>query len=128
MHATASARRERHFLARPNSVSEARQFVTDELVETKIDLADAALLTSEVATNAVRHAHTDFWLRIESRPSTVRIEIINDAPELLLIKKDPSLDGGRGLRILDRLAHCWGVESRSAEKVVWFELADSGGA
>lgn len=123
---TANARREKHFLARPNSVSEARQFVADELVETKIDLADAALLTSEVVTNAVRHAHTDFWLRIESRPSIVRIEIINDAPELLLIKKDPSLDGGRGLRILDRLAQCWGVESRSAEKVVWFELADGG--
>jgi hypothetical protein len=55
----------------------------------------------------------------------VRIEIINDAPELLLIKKDPSLDGGRGLRILDQLSQCWGVESRSNEKVVWFELAHS---
>lgn len=123
---TGNARRERQFLARPTSVPEARQFVVDELVDTKIDVGDVALLTSEVATNAVRHAHTDFRLRIESRPNGVRIEVINDAPELLLIKKDPSLDGGQGLRLLDRIAQCWGVESRSDEKVVWFELAPAG--
>jgi anti-sigma regulatory factor (Ser/Thr protein kinase) len=114
--------REKHLLARAESVREARQFVTDELADSIVNRDDAVLLTSEVATNAVRHAETDFRLRIEPRQDAVRIEVVNDAPELVLMMKDPSLDGGRGLRILDRLALRWGVESSSDEKVVWFEL------
>jgi hypothetical protein len=60
----------------------------------------------------------------------VRIEVINDAPELLLIKKDPSENGGRGLDILDGFAQDWGVETRSDQKIVWFELgqADNSGS
>jgi anti-sigma regulatory factor (Ser/Thr protein kinase) len=117
--------REQRFLACAESIGQARDFVTDALVGTEVDRDDAALLTSEVATNAVRHADTAFRLRIESHQDAVRIEVINDAPELLLMMHQPSVDGGRGLRILDDLAQSWGVETSSEEKVVWFELARS---
>jgi anti-sigma regulatory factor (Ser/Thr protein kinase) len=117
-----NARPEKSFLALPESVSEARQFVTDVLAASDVDCDDAALLTSEVASNAVRHANSDFRLRIHPGERAVRIEVINDAPEVLLIMRKPSVHGGYGLQILDRLAESWGVESTSEEKVVWFEL------
>jgi anti-sigma regulatory factor (Ser/Thr protein kinase) len=113
---------EKYFLARPQSVSEAREFVATALRGVAVDHDDAAILTSEVASNAVRHADSDFRIRIESTEDRVRIEVINDSPELLLIKKQPSRDGGWGLRLLDQLARDWGVEARPDEKTVWFEL------
>jgi anti-sigma regulatory factor (Ser/Thr protein kinase) len=119
---SASADAEKWFLARPESVTEARRFVTEVLADSDVDGGDAETLTAEVAANAVRHANTDFRVRIQCGPEGVRIEIVNDAPELLLIKKEPSIDGGRGLHILDRLAQDWGVESTPEEKVVWFEV------
>lgn len=61
-------------------------------------------------------------MRVQCRSGAVRIEIINDAPELLLIKQQPSTDGGRGLHILDELAQDWGVETHADHKIVWFEL------
>jgi hypothetical protein len=117
-----SAAAEKYFLALPESVSEARRFVTEVLADSNVDGADAESLTAEVAANAVRHANTDFRVRIQCRHGNVRVEIVNDAPELLLIKTEPSVDGGRGLHILDGLARDWGVETRPHEKVVWFEL------
>ena len=79
-------------------------------------------ISAEVATNAVLHANSDFRVRVQRRSGAVRIEIINDAPELLLIKQQPSTDGGRGLQILDKLAQDWAVETGADHKIVWFEL------
>jgi anti-sigma regulatory factor (Ser/Thr protein kinase) len=118
----ASTGPERYFPARPESVHEAREFVVSALAESEVDPDDVAVLTTEVATNAVLHANTDFRVRVEVRDEAVRIEVINDAPDLLLIRKEPSRDGGRGLRILDSLARDWGVEEHADDKVVWFEV------
>ena len=89
---------------------------------TGVDPSVVALLTSEIATNAVLHARSPYRVRVFERPEIVRVEIINDEPELLLAMKDPSEHGGRGLRIIDQLANDWGTESTRSDKIVWFEL------
>ena len=111
-------------VAGPGSVLAARQFVRSVAADVKVDQDNVALLTSELATNAVHHANSEFSVRVRHRPGIIRVEVVNDAPDLLLIKKEPSKGGGRGLHMLDQLASDWGVESDSDHKVVWFELEE----
>jgi hypothetical protein len=51
-----------------------------------------------------------------------RVEVVNDAPEMLAALREPSAGSGRGLHIVDALASRWGTEALDREKVVWFEL------
>jgi anti-sigma regulatory factor (Ser/Thr protein kinase) len=113
---------ERTFDSHVHSVREARHFAEAAVLGTGADPATTALLTSEIATNAVLHARTPFRVRVIEVSDHVRVEISNDEPELLLAMKDPSEHGGRGLRIVDQLANHWGAESSRGDKVVWFEL------
>ena len=113
---------ERTFDSRVDSVREARHFAEAVVLGTGADPATTALLTSEIATNAVLHARTPFRVRVIEGSDHVRVEISNDEPELLLAMKDASEHGGRGLRIVDQLASHWGAESSRGDKVVWFEL------
>ena len=115
--------RSRNFDARPESVRAARRFVVSVLRETSADPEVAELLTSELATNAVVHARTGFAVRVRTADSGVRVEIVNDEPELLASLRDPDERGGRGLRIIESLAARWGTESDPGHKIVWFELA-----
>ena len=51
-----------------------------------------------------------------------RVEVVNDAPEMIVSLKDPSDESGRGLHIVNALALRWGTDVMEREKVVWFEL------
>jgi anti-sigma regulatory factor (Ser/Thr protein kinase) len=110
------------FDARPESVRAARRFVESVLAETGADAETAALLTSELATNAVIHADSTFEVRIRIADSRVRVAIVNDEPELLASLREPDERGGRGLRLVESLAVRWGTESDRSHKIVWFEL------
>jgi len=116
---------ERGFSPHPTSVGLARAFVADALAPTGVDAEVVRLLTSELATNAVLHARTPFRVRLRADPNVVRVEVINDEPELLLAMVEPSERGGRGLRLVKGLADDWGAESSRDEKVVWFEVPAS---
>lgn len=119
---------ERGFPADPASVRRARTFVADALSgAADADVAVVRLLTSELATNAVKHAETGFRVRVRTDPELVRVEVINSEPELLLAMREPSEHGGRGLRLVQGLAVDWGAESSRDDKVVWFEVPASGG-
>ncbi|NHC15386.1 SpoIIE family protein phosphatase [Motilibacter deserti] len=114
----------------PESVARARrrtrEFVAAATARTDPD-ADAAevaaLLVSEVVTNAVVHARTSAGLRIELADDRARIEV-GDASPLAPVRREADSDelGGRGLLLLDRLAAAWGVEQSAEGKVVWFEV------
>jgi anti-sigma regulatory factor (Ser/Thr protein kinase) len=119
---------ERGFPAEPQSVRGARTFVADALATTDVDVEVLRLLTSELATNAVLHADSSFSVRVRTTPNVVRVEIVNDEPELLLAIREPSEHGGRGLRLVSDLSLDWGTESSRDEKVVWFEIPASTGA
>jgi len=82
----------------------------------------AELLTSELVTNAVRHAASEIMLRVEVDDLRVRVEVTDTSAAMPRIRETPDV-GGYGLRIVDELATRWGVESIPDDgKTVWFEL------
>lgn len=84
------------------------------------------LLVSELVTNAVRHARGDIEVRIGPIRDRIRVGI-GDASTTRPAVRDPNLEGGHGLRLVESLADRWGVDHRPAGKTVWFELLAAGG-
>lgn len=122
------------FPAEPQSVPDARRYVTDLLDVGLIGQVPpqlcqtAALLVSELATNAVLHAGVrSFVVEVEFFPAEGRLWVgVTDTGVGQPIKRAPSVTGehGRGLLLVSRLADQWGARRRRAtgEKTVWFEL------
>jgi anti-sigma regulatory factor (Ser/Thr protein kinase) len=104
-------------------VREVRSFVWELARDAGADADAAALLSSELATNAVVHANTTFEVRAAQDAEVFRVEFVNDSPEMIAALREPSEQGGRGLHIVDTLARAWGTEVMDGQKVVWFELA-----
>ena len=108
----------------------ARLYVRDVLQYWRLalpghDVIDRAeLLADELVTNAVVHARTLMRLRLELRGDILRIAVHDASPRLLrLVPDDPDDEGGRGLRLVERLATSWGVSRRpDGGKVVWCVL------
>ena len=69
-----------------------------------------------------RHARTSYEVRMDNHAGVLRVEVVNDAPELLLAMRAPTAEGGRGLAIVENVSQDWGTLSHGGEKVVWFEL------
>jgi len=89
-------------------------------------VSDVELLTSEVVSNAVRHANLDpsqeIVLRIVS-DGYVRVEVADPGPPFEAQRRGPgSGSSGWGLFLVDALATSWGVEPEGRGKKVWFEL------
>ena len=109
------------------SVAAARQFVTETLVgagATSV-LDEARLLVSELATNAVLHAETDFSVSIHVSAGRIYVEVRDGDPVELDVDRPepPALAlGGHGLRIVGRLAGSWGTRTEEHGKVVWFSV------
>jgi anti-sigma regulatory factor (Ser/Thr protein kinase) len=85
----------------------------------------AALLVSELASNAIRHAHSPFLLRAERTPSGVRVEVADENPSPpVVLQPQPWETTGRGMLLVSGLADNWGTEQTPGDgKTVWFELA-----
>ena len=115
----------RTFASQLESVREARSFIRDCLRDTTADVDNAVLLASELATNAVIHANSGYQIDIRRSTASIRVELLNDEPEILPMLTEPTEDGGRGLRLVEALASSWGMESDSDHKMVWFELQDT---
>jgi anti-sigma regulatory factor (Ser/Thr protein kinase) len=114
----------RGFRCRPEAVTAARGFVRDVLRGQTSDVLEAAeLMTSELATNCVRHAHTDFEVAIHSK-GQIRVEVRDTGPgrprRLSPASREPS---GRGLLIVEAMSDSWGVTSNAEGKTVWFTVA-----
>jgi anti-sigma regulatory factor (Ser/Thr protein kinase) len=83
----------------------------------------AAVLTSEVVTNAVLHGNGRITLGIQVDSHCCRVEVGDDALSAPRIRGvDESAEGGRGMLIVDALASDWGVSDRPVGKTVWFEV------
>ncbi len=116
----------RRFAAEPASVLSVRQFVRGALVALDPEaVEDGILLVSEVATNVVQHARTDYEVRVIRRGGWARIEVA-DGSGVIPAVRDLAVDAdrGRGLMLLKRLASAWGIEERPDGKCVWFELQE----
>jgi anti-sigma regulatory factor (Ser/Thr protein kinase) len=82
-----------------------------------------SLLVSELATNCVRHAHTDFTMTIERTGRQVWVDVADRGTGRIAPRHAKPTDySGRGLRIVDRLSDTWGItECTDGEgKSVWF--------
>ena len=121
--------RSRRFPETTASVPVARQFVAEALSALEPEVGEmAALLVSELATNAVVHATSDFavTVRYPTPRGRVRVEVVDGVPgEPTPLRPPPTALHGRGLLLVASLADEWGVEETDNEvgKTIWFELA-----
>ena len=82
--------------------------------------ADAALLVSELVTNAVIHGIGTISLRIDVEPDGLRVEVADEGEVEVAPSPTAGARGGWGLRIVDLLADDWGVLKGSTK--VWFRV------
>jgi anti-sigma regulatory factor (Ser/Thr protein kinase) len=111
----------------PASVGEARRFTIETLSGWRRDdiAITAALLVTELVTNAILHARTVVYLRLERQEHAVRVEVRDGSPARPALRHH-SLDSttGRGLALVARLARTWGVDvaASGAGKTVWVNI------
>ncbi|HEX4128316.1 MAG TPA: SpoIIE family protein phosphatase [Acidimicrobiales bacterium] len=102
----------------------ARHWVSAHLRDLPAEVTGcAALLTSELITNAVLHAATPMCITLHTLPDRIRIDVADGNPAFPSIKeygKDAAT--GRGLTLFNTLASNWGVQAVDGGKIVWFEL------
>ncbi len=116
----------------PESATVARWLVTDLLRESvEEDTQDtAALLTTELVSNAIRHTRDELVLTVRLAGGRLRVGVSDSShrrPQLVQVgKRDTS---GRGLHLVEALAERWGIEpdERGLGKTVWFELPAASG-
>jgi len=112
------------------SPAQARRFVIDTLAAWGcVDRLDvAALIATELATNAVLHAQTDFTVTVSHAPEgTIRIAVRDASPVRPRPRRAGPFDGsGRGLPLVGALAAVWGTDPLPGGKVVWAELGPAG--
>jgi anti-sigma regulatory factor (Ser/Thr protein kinase) len=109
------------------SVKLARQFVAEH-VQHAFAAEAATLMVSELATNCVRHARSDFTITINTdAPTSVRVEVSDlgrgdNQPRVR--HPGPSEATGRGLQVVSSLADEWGTAvNESGGHTVWFTLS-----
>ena len=86
------------------------------------DLVDRArLLTSELVTNALMYGEGELEMRVRCSADQVLVEVLDQSPEEpQLLPVEPDRAGGNGLRLVQALAHQWGVSRLPKAKSVWF--------
>ncbi|WP_369373290.1 ATP-binding protein [Streptomyces sp. cg36] len=85
---------------------------------------DVLLLVSEVVTNACLHTGGPEELVLRHRAGVLRAEVRDPSPVVPARRpRAPSLPGGHGLMVLDRLAERWGSVPEGTGKVVWLEVS-----
>jgi anti-sigma regulatory factor (Ser/Thr protein kinase) len=113
--------------ATARSVTAARRFVLDALSNWHLEsFADtAALLTSEVVTNAVLHARTPVELVVRREKKGISVEVSDGSRRTPQERNAaPEATNGRGLALLAQLATTWDVQLRRTGKTVRFTVTD----
>ncbi|WP_208029708.1 ATP-binding protein [Rhabdothermincola sediminis] len=107
------------------SVGQARAFVVSALGLAGGTASTVALLTSELASNAVLHARTRFTITVERFADHVRVGVGDTHRGLPVFRgrQASDLDSGRGLVVVHGLARRWGMQVDGDGKEVWFEVA-----
>lgn len=129
--------------ATPNAVSWARRHSVDALQRWRLPVEAievARLLTSEVTTNAIRHARPTTPANIDSAKSAdpgtivlrlwptergVVISVTDCDPQPPTPRtSDNGATGGRGLLLTEAMANCWGYYPTQLHpgKIVWAEV------
>lgn len=84
------------------------------------------LLANELATNAIRHSGSELFGLIVTRTATgLRVAVVDEGRTGFPQLRGEILDAeaGRGLRLIDALAHRWGIVRQPGIGVaVWFDV------
>jgi anti-sigma regulatory factor (Ser/Thr protein kinase) len=79
----------------------------------------AVLLTSELAANAVLHAHSTFQVAMEPRPPNLLVEVSDQSSAVPVPASAlPQSENGRGLILVEALAGRWGTRLLNGGKAV----------
>ncbi len=114
-----------------SSVGVARGRLVSDLIAAGIRgsaITDAALVLSELLSNALRHATPLPGSRLRVAwildAGGVRVSVRDGGAQTRpeLGEPDPSTTGGRGLRIVDKLSQCWGTYGDDEGTTVWAEV------
>ena len=119
---------ERALPAGPVAVGEARRLVRDQLAESLPGdaVAEIELLTSELVSNAIRHARIGdgtIGLNIAVGPRTIRVSVVDGGAGFEptnLVRSSGDEEGGWGLFLVEEMSDRWG--SRKDPHLVWFEI------
>lgn len=111
--------------ADPASAGFARRFVRGRLREWGAHHLEepAALLVTELVTNAVLHARSESVLTVIYDEGVLRVEVADGSmagPQRRWYAYDAAT--GRGLLIVEALSTAWGTIATEEGKAVWFEL------
>ncbi len=113
----------------PRGARLARLLATEQLRSWGLPLDPARQSVAELASNAAAHGRVpgrDFRLSLYVIGDTLRIEVTDTRAERLPSPRTPAPDAesGRGLLLVEALAHRWGVaEGRFPRKTVWAEVS-----
>jgi hypothetical protein len=116
----------RAFPASVHSPREARRFVLETLQGRAAEklARDAAIVATELATNAVLHARTAFTVAVSSVADAVRVSVRDASPLHGSQQRTPmAVSPSHGLGVVALVAASWGVDLLGdAGKEVWAEL------
>lgn len=115
-----------HFPGMPTAVREARYIVSQTMrAWRRAELAaTAALIVSELASNAVQHAESAFTVSLARTGRAVRIAVGDTHPSAPHEQRSVQADQphGRGLQLIGRLSSRWGHDVVAGGKLVWAEI------
>ena len=104
----------------------ARRFATRTLASWGAEQLedDVRVVASELATNALLHARTDFTLGLVLDGDRLRLTLADGSTVQPRMRRFDSTESttGRGLRMVAELAQAWGVEKDGVGKAVWCEF------
>ncbi|MFE3741124.1 SpoIIE family protein phosphatase [Streptomyces sp. NPDC059134] len=109
--------------ADPAEVARTRAYVTEQLRDWRLEDVTFAteLITSELVTNAIRHATPPIQLRLIHDLSLI-CEVSDSSTTVPHLRRARAFDeGGRGLLLVAQLTQRWGSRHNPTGKTIWAE-------
>lgn len=104
----------------PAAITRARRLVVEQLRRWRCaDTDDAALVFSELVTNAVIHAAGAVRITVTRDGEHVRIDVHDNRSGRPNLRADGTNPGGLGLHIVAQLSERWGSHPTPTGKLVW---------
>lgn len=125
-HGPGRGRRALHLARDRSAAAEARAFAQATLDSWHADAAvlhDALVVVSELVSNAIEHGGGDPVLELHRHGDRVLVRVSDDDPRVPRVQQfDLTARRGRGLMIVQAMAHRWGHEQDAGRKWVWAEM------
>jgi hypothetical protein len=116
-------------MAAPCAVAGNRRRILQQLRQWHYDVSEECadtvlLLSSELLTNGIQHSNDDLLtVAMCGREDEVFIAVLDGSPEHPQLQHvGARAEGGRGLELVEALAHSWGTQATPGGKAVWMTL------